>query len=332
MANRPQKKRSAERRAANRALGERRTYPRVRARPIIPGTRVKVTRRCLERRLFLAPGEHVEEVANNFGYTLGLAIGESCVEFHAGIAMGNHHHQDITDVFGNLVQFKNILHAELAKSINAFRGRFDDFWDGGRACDTRRASDEDVLDDLVYTEVNPVKAGLVKWPHLWPGFTSAGWKFGETRTFKRPRFYHDSVTKPDEVHITRVRPKIFLHLDDDAFWELFQQRVRDKCIEIQKEMRAKGRRFKGRKKLAREGRGWNDAPKTFEERFTIKPTVATRSKWERLAQLQRDRDWEREYAEAREALRRGEHDTGPNFPYGTYYLRVHCGVRVARAP
>ncbi len=32
-----------------------------------------------------------------------------------------------------------------------------------------------------------MKHGLVKWAELWPGFTSAGWAFGETRTFKRPK-------------------------------------------------------------------------------------------------------------------------------------------------
>lgn len=282
--------------------------------------------------MFMAFGDNADEICECFGFTLGLALQEYAVDLHAGLQMENHHHEDVLDALGQLPAFKNFLHAELAKAFNSYRGRFDYFWDNARACDTRQPTDEETLENLVYTEVNPVKAGLVKWPEQWPGFTTAGWKFGETRTFKRPDWYHDKLTKPEQVTITRVRPKIFMELSDDELWELLQTRVRQRCLEIQAKMRRKGRRFKGAEKLKKEGRRWDRAPTSYEERFTIKPTVAASCKWRRIAQLQRDRDWEREYAAAREALKRREHPSGPAFPYGTYYLRIHCGVRVAQAP
>ena len=78
----------------------------------------------------------------------------------------------------------------------------------------------------------------------------------------------------------------------------------------------------GLRKLARQP--WNVAPKSFEERFTVKPTVAASSKWLILAQLQRDREWEREYGAARALLLAGEPAV---FPAGTYWneaLRGRC--------
>jgi hypothetical protein len=301
----------------------------VRARPILAGTRVKITRRCLERRLFLATGHDADELRNFYGYTLGLALERYDTLFHAGNQMGNHHHLDTTDQRGNLPAFKDSLHGNLARGLNAKRGRFDKFWSADRPCDTCQPTDEESLEDLAYTEANPVVAGLVKWARRWPGFTSHGWRFGETRTFKRPDWYYDpnNPDNPPEVSITRVRPPIFLDLSDDEFYDLLMERVREIELETQAEMRARGRRFRGEKKLAKDH--WSEAPSSWEDRFTVTPKVVASCRWKRLAQLQRDRAWEREYAQRRLELLEGQN---PVFPAGTYWLRLHCGVRVAQGP
>ena len=327
MATEEQKAGSARRRAENRARGLVRPYLRVRARPIIAGARVKVTRRCLERRLFLATGSNPDKVRNDYGYILGRSVEIYGFELHAAIQMGSHHHLDATDVRGVLPDFKCSFHANVAKHFNAGRARFSKFWEGGASCDTRQESDEATLQGIVYDETNPVKAGLVKWAHLWPGFTTAGWKFGATRTFTRPAGYFDpdNPDNPAEVTITRVRPKIFMHLSDDELFELIEKKVRERCIEIQADMRKKGRRFKGLKKLLKEH--WDRAAKSWEERFGIKPTIAEPCKWRRMAALERDQQWELDYAQAREAIQRGEKVV---FPVGTWLLHVRYGVPVAQ--
>lgn len=84
----------------------------------------------------------------------------------------------------------------------------------------------------------------------------------------------------------------------------------------------------GEPKLRRQH--WNRAAVSFEERFKVRPKVAASSKWRRLAQLQRDREWEREYAEARALWRAGQ---AAVFPPGTYWLRRFAGVAVvAQSP
>ena len=290
---------------------------------------MKITRRCHERRLFLATGKDPEAITNLFGYALGLALQRTGTQLHAAIQMGNHIHLDVTDVHGNRPAFKNSLHGNLARALNARRGRFDKFWSGGGSCDTCQPTDEQSLEDLAYTEANPVTAGLVKWAERWPGFTTAGWRFGETRTFRRPEGYFDpdNPDNPPEVHITLVRPKIFLDLSDDALFERKQDRVREISLEKQEEMRKQNRRFMGERKLAKEH--WNRSPTSWENRFTVTPKVAASCRWRRLAQLQRDRDWERRYAEE---LAKHRRDKTGVFPPGTYWLRVHCNVQVAQAP
>ncbi|WP_146155522.1 hypothetical protein [Enhygromyxa salina] len=325
MASSAQKQASAARRAKNRARGQARTYPRVRARPIYSGSSCKITRRCLGRLLLLSPGVKAEELANFIGYCLAYAAALHGIEVHASVWMSNHHHTDVTDPHGNLVPFKQLLHSLIARGRNARLGRYDTFWSGDAACDTRRPTDDESLADLVYTLTNPVKDGLVKWGRLWPGFTTIDWRFGETRTFKRPDWLFDEGGEmPEEVSLTLVRPPIFPALDDEELYAKLMTQVRQREVEFQREFREKGRRFMGLRKLARQG--WNQAPRSFEERFTVAPRWASSSKWLVLAQLQRDREWERQYAAARTLLLRGESAV---FPAGTYWMRHFAGVAVA---
>ena len=278
--------------------------------------------------MFLSPGRKPEELANFIGYCLAHAANKHGIQIHACVMMSNHHHTDVTDPLGELPAFKQLFHSMVARGLNARLGRTDKFWSGDPACDTQRPTDDQTFEDLVYTITNPVEAGLVKWSSIWPGFTTAGWRFGETRTFRRPKWFFDaSGEMPDEVSLTLVRPPIFPELDDDALFEKLAVAVREKERELQAKWRRLGRQFLGLRKLARQDP--NQAARSREERFTITPQVAASSKWSRLAQLQRNREWEREYAAARGRWRAGQ---AAVFPAGTYWLRRFAGVTVAQHP
>jgi len=326
-----QKQASAARRAENRARGEARPHSRVRARPVLPGRRCKVTRRCLEQRMFLAPGAEIEpaELVNFLGYCLATAANKYGIDVHACVVMSNHHHTDVTDPYAKLPAFTQLFHSMIARGLNALRGRAGTFWEGAPPCQTTRPTDDETLQDLVYTLTNPVKDGLVKWSRLWPRFSTHGWRFGETRTFTRPRWFFDKKgDMPATISLTLVRPAIFLDLDDDELFEMLEHEVRRREIAHQDAFRRENRRFMGSRKLARQS--WIRAPKTFQERFKVMPEVAASSELLRLAQLQRDREWEREYAAARELLLAGSPAV---FPRGTYWMKHFAGVVVAeRAP
>jgi hypothetical protein len=326
-----QKRASAGRRKKNRARGEARDDERVRARPIYANRRYKITRRCMSQLMFLAPGSeaNARELANFLGYCLAHTAAETGIQIHASMWMSNHHHTDVTDPCAKLVPFKQQLHSLVARGCNSRRGRSDSFWSGDKPCDTRRPTDDESLMDLVYSLTNPVEAGLVKWSWQWPGFTTIGWRFGETRTFKRPDwFFDEDGDMPEEASLTLVRPPIFPELDDDALYEKLMVAVREREIEIHGIMRSQNRRFMGQRKLARQH--WNRAPRSFEERFTITPKHAASSSRKVLAEIGRDREWERQYAAARALLLAGEPAV---FPAGTYWLRRFAGVDVsAQAP
>jgi hypothetical protein len=324
-----QKQDSADRRARNREHGERRSYPRVRARPIYKGRSYKITRRCLEQRMFFVPDSRATELNNLIGYCLAHAAKQFKIQVHACVFMSNHHHTDVTDPHGNLIGFKQLFHSLVARGVNAMRGRNDAVWTRDRPCDTRRSNEEKSLRDLVYTLTNPVKDGLVKWGEDWPGFTTHGWRFGETRTFKRPADLFDKQgDMPETVELTLYRPPIYMDLDDDDFFKFLMDAVHTREKGFQDERRLQNLRFMGAQKVRQQN--WKRAPQSFEERFKQAPRVAVASKWLRLAELQRDRDWERKYAEAREELLRGKDVV---FPEGTYWLRRFAGVKVAgRAP
>lgn len=296
---------------------------------------MKITRRCHDRRLFLTPAGNgkkdytAADIRNFYGYTLGRGLLKYGGHMHAACCMGNHHHLDKTDTLGCCPNFKNSVHGNLARGLNARLGRCDSFWSGGRSCDTVTPTDEETLNGLAYTDTNPVKDGLVKWGHLWPGFTTYGWRFGETRTFRRPTWYYDpeNPDNPETVTITRERPAIFLELSDDELFDKLMLRCREIELAKHAEMRKKGRRFMGLKKLLKSN--WRARATSWEDRYTLEPKVASSDKWKRIAALQCNRHWARAYAKAR-----AEHKAGgkPVFPYGTYLMRVRYNVAVADKP
>jgi REP element-mobilizing transposase RayT len=324
------KEASAKRRAANRKRGELRKHARVRARPIEPGKRYMVTRRTLERRMFLLPDDaQGEDIVNFLGFTLGLAIQDSGQKLHAALVMSNHHHTVVTDTDAKLPKFKNKFHSFVARGVNAKRGRFDAFWSADGPCDVEQLTDLETLEDIVYDYTNPVEAGLVKWAHQWPGFSTYGWKFGEVHRFRRPKWFYDPDNEdvPEYVDLVLTRPDIFPELSDDELHDLIMKKVRERELEIHEELAKSPGRIMGPAKLRKQR--WSRAARSFEERFNLTPKVASTCKWIRIARLQRKAEWDLEYAIARAALLRGEN---PIFPYGTYWMRHFAGVRVAAAP
>ena len=332
---------SASRRRDNRSRSQP-PSKRVRARPVIPGATLLITRRCLERRLFLNPDAKVAEKLHNFiGYTLGVCLNRYHIQLHAAAYPGNHEHLTITDPLGTLPGFKDTLHAWLARGINAMRGRFGTFWSSDEPVDSQPGDplfdDEEQtwrpgeLDALVYTLTQVSKHKLLPNGSRYPGFTTYGWRFGETRTFTRPDWFYDANNPklPDTVSITLHRPKdVRPGLSDDELFDELMTRVRATEISNKAKFRHEGKRFLGERKIAKQD--WNKAPRSNEDRFTMAKRVRDRDAKRRVAALSRYRKWRGRYADARERQRAGEQ--GVVFPYGTYWLRRFAGVKVANAP
>ena len=158
-----------------------------------------MTRRCLERRLFLNPDlDSAQKLHNFIGYTLGVCLERYGIDLHAAACPGNHQHLNVTDLYGNLPAFKNTFHGWIARGVNAMRGRFGKFWDSSVPVDS--ISGNPIFDDddhqtcgdfdaLVYTLTQVSKHGILPNGGRYSGFSTYGWRFNETRIFKRPKWF-----------------------------------------------------------------------------------------------------------------------------------------------
>lgn len=296
------------------------------ARPIRPGTMYKVTRRTTQRLYLLLPTRMTHEV---FGYCLGVALERFGIRMHAVTVLCNHYHIDITDPYGLLPAFKHLLNLLVARALNAHLGRFENFFASDAPSDVEMATPEEVLDRMVYTLTNPVKDGLVRSGSEWGGLTSYGMRFGTKMVFRRPeKFFDKNGALPEEVEVEVSRPDILPELSDEELFVLLMRKVKERERELLAAAKEEGRRFLGMRRVLR--RKHTDRPQSREPRFNLNPRVASRSKWQRIAALQRNKEWLGVYREAWEKFCAGVRDV--LFPEGTYLMRVQYGVACAQAP
>ena len=140
-------------------------------RPVLPRQFYLITRRCTQRQLLLRPDR---ETNNAFTYCLIVAALRYGIDVLLPCAMSNHHHTVIYDRDGQYPEFVEHFHKLLARSQNALRGRWENFWSSEQVCVVRLIDREAVMDKLVYTAANPVLDHLVDRVHHWPGVNGLG--------------------------------------------------------------------------------------------------------------------------------------------------------------
>src|SRR5688572_10815013 len=94
-------------------------------RQIVPGSFYKITRRCTQRQFLLRPDETTNNV---FTYCLAEAADRFDIDVMMTNAESNHHHTDIFDRHGYVIEFVERFHKLVAKATNAYRGRWENFW------------------------------------------------------------------------------------------------------------------------------------------------------------------------------------------------------------
>ena len=241
--------------------------------------------------------------------------------------MSNHHHVVLFDRHGTYPEFLQRFHQQVARCLNAHRGRWDYFWDGAAPSVVHLITPEDVMRKLVYTATNPVIAHLVERVHQWPGVNGYGALLrGEPLTVTRPsHFYRDDGPMPEEVTLELVIPP---ELGDrtEVLRELQArvEAVEAMCIE---ERRKTGRRVLGRRRVKEQSPF--ACPETFEPRRNIQPRVAAKNKWARIEALQRNREFVKQYVSARRQWLAG---ITTIFPRGVYWLRRFANVPFEPSP
>jgi putative transposase len=280
-----------------------------------------ITRRCTQRQLLLRPDR---ETNNAFTYCLIEAALRSGIDVLLPCAMSNHHHTVIYDREGRYPEFVEHFHKMLARSQNALRGRWENFWASEQVCVVRLVDRAAVMDKLVYTATNPVKDHLVDRVHHWPGVNGlAALLAGRSLRAHRPlHFFRPDGPMPDEVELQLTIPPE-LGPEAEVLAEL-RALVQAAEVELEAERRRTGRRVLGRRAVLQQS--WRGYPSGLEPRRNLRPRVASRSKWSRLEAILRNYAFIKDYARARDAWRE---DKLVVFPQGTYWLRRFANVAVA---
>ncbi|MBA2661669.1 MAG: hypothetical protein H0U74_05200 [Bradymonadaceae bacterium] len=127
-----------------------------------------VTNRCLQQRMFLVPTDEVNRIVLAW---LGRAVAVHGVKLLFFVFMSNHFHLGVLAPKENLERFMAYFQGNLAKSLNRLHGRSGPIF-GRRYSAEPILDDASLLDKMLYTLQNPVKADLVEHPAQWPGVSS----------------------------------------------------------------------------------------------------------------------------------------------------------------
>jgi REP element-mobilizing transposase RayT len=292
-------------------------------REVVPGRFYLLTRRCTQRQFLLRPDA---DTNNAFVYCLAEAAERFAIDVVLTCAMSNHHHTVIFDRLGAYPAFLEHFHKMLARSGNALRGRWENFWSAEQACVVRLVDAEDVMRKLAYTATNPVKDGLVEKVHHWPGINGfTALVAGRPLRATRPRhFFRPDGPMPEAVTLRFVIPP---ELGDarDVEREL-ASRVAAVEASVAAERRRSGARVLGRRAVL--AQSWRGYPAGHEPRRNLRPRVAAHSRWSRIEALLRNREFLVAYRDARRRWIAGH---AAVFPPGTYWLRRFAVVPLAAA-
>jgi putative transposase len=292
-----------------------------RPRQVLPEQFLLITRRCTQRQFLLRPDD---ETNNNVLYCIGCAMQKYQMQVLMLTVESNHEHLVIYDRFGNYPAFTEYLHKLIARSQNALRGRWENFWAAEEMCAVRLLNREDVIAKMIYTAANPVKDRLVDRVHKWPGVNGyVQLLTGRAFTAKRPRhFFRPDGPMPASVtfHMTvppELGPADEVIAEVRAGVETLEQQLAD-------EIRDRGVRVVGRRRIL--SQSWKDSPTTVEPRRNLRPRFAAANVADRIAALRQYRAFLAAYREAR---RRWMANLTAMFPVGTYWLRRVAAVPVA---
>ena len=297
----------------------------VQAFPYDELTAYLVTRNTSDRRYFLRPSQELREAIL---YCIADAQAQHPVAIHALCAMSNHLHIVFTDLDGTAPLFVQAMNQNIARFVNCTLRRYGAMWEGGARpnyCVLPQGGD--VMDKVVYTITNPVKAGLVDRHQHWPGAVSSTAHITNGRIVtKRPRKFFaktkDLELLTRELILSPVPGAGILSQED--YGKLVSERVAAEEALIAQEREANGLRWFGRKNCL--SLDPFDAPVKPWKPFSLRPTVSSKSEEAKRCRIQRRKRFGDQYKTARKEFREGNRDVA--FPKGTFFMRVYWAVDV----
>jgi len=250
------------------------------------------------------------------------------VAIHAFCAMSNHLHIVFTDLDGTAPLFVQAMNQNIARYVNCTLRRYGAMWEGGARpnyCVLPQCGD--VMDKVVYTMTNHVKAGLVDRHQHWPGALSTSSQISTGRiTTKRPKKFFSKTKDPAlltrELILSPVPGAAVLSQED--YGKLVNERVAAEEARVAEEREANGLGWFGRKNCL--SLDPFDAPVKLWKPFTLRPTVSSKNDEAKRYRIQRRKRFAELHDTAKKEFREGNRAVA--FPKGTFFMRVYLGVDV----
>jgi len=307
-----------------------------RHRRIEPGCTYLITRKTNDDLFWLTPSALVNAVLL---YLLILKATKHGMLIHGFVFLSTHFHLLATDPKGKLPAFMNEYVSETGKALKIVRKSTRRVWSGRRYSATKLLDLDAAERKLAYALLNPTGAELTD-PAVWPGLTSARFRFGETISAARPDIYFDKKRCLLASMVLAPLSQAFpAAIESDSApgaaqgatvpgVDASESRIRDLVEEgraaIHRRLAKEGRRLAGVARVLR-------TPWTRRATHPIgelHPLFATRDAELLEAAIEEMRQFEEEHDAAKQRYMAGHHRT--LFPSGTYGYRVVLGVRVAK--
>lgn len=267
----------------------------------------------------LAPSKKVNQI---YLYVLGEAAARFDIPLYAFVAMSNHHHVAAKDKHANFPRFTEHLGKMLGKHINRHRDRSQNVHatEQGNVC--LMAEPADVLEKMLYTMFNPVKANAVEHCIDWPGASSLPLLLsGKPLRVMRPKgFFREEGVMPDFVDIQLTRAPGYEHMSHEEYSGMILARLRMLEEAARVSRRKLGKRVEGRKAVLAQEHTYR-APRP---RRTIRPNVACKNRERMLEELEAIKEFRIAHRASLDRLRARKRRVV--FPVGTYRVKLF-GVR-----
>ena len=301
-------------------------------RRFVEPSRLTGNDRRTTRRYFLFTPDVAGVMAQIFWYCLGVAAKELNVTVHAAVLLATHPHYSVTDNDGNLPAFKKRFHRILAMCTKRFRNWDEEVFNKAPPGEHELLTVEATVRNLAYLIVNPVAAGAVRYAKDWPGAKTLVRDIGRrVIRVQRPKFWFVPKNWPEWIELRLEMPKILLeHFGSlEKAQEAIAREVAKLEREARQELEKEGRSFTGAHRVVRTPHTRQatkpSKPGARNPRFAAGGDVEAAKK-----AIERLRHFDATYEDALDKWKAGDRDVV--FPHGTWWMRVHHGVRCAPPP
>ena len=291
-----------------------------------------LSRRATRRHFLFTPDEAglVEQL---FWYSLAWAARKYGIVVHAACLMSTHWHLVVTDTRGEYSRFLQRLDRMMALGIKALRGWPGEVFDKCQTSALELTCSEAVIKELGYTIANPTSSFAVRYSKDWPGVRTSVEDLGNrTVTASRPDFYFDpkNADWDESIELEIEMPECLL---DEYRLELARARVTDRVRENEREAWQEAQKhgigFMGPRRALRQPH--TRRARSYETFGSRNPRFSAAGNVEvAVAVVKRNRKFDADYDEALARWQAGDRDV--LFPFGTWWMRVHHGVRCHPPP